>query len=493
MNAFDNGFRPEWVCRMTKQAERSACAVLVLYRDGDPTLVADGPRVAANGARTRIGRMLRRTALLLSARNDRVAGWALAGPVLAVLVRVPEADGSGGPSVEIDRLLRALRETAAETFASFRLPAGETGWGAIRCGAAQVDVPPAAAADGSALAEALMSAWSRALIQAASPVRLDARRRAGGRSGTLSDLAEPVTSFDRKTPVSEIARHFESHKKASAFVIVDRGQPVGLLMKEKLNQILAWQFGRPLYWNRTVDWIMDAKPLIVEGSASVDEVSSVAMAREPDKLYDAIIVTSGGRVAGIVSIRSMLEWITNARMADAQWANPLTGLPGNEPIRRELTRRLEEGRPFAILYADLDHFKWYNDEYGFQRGDDIIRYTAETLLAVACAHCPEDGFVGHIGGDDYIVLTSGGNPVQMAQHMLARFERYLPSPVACSEESASAPRLSLSLALLLCESAEGWTPERLAERSARLKKQAKSKPGNALVWEKLGGFTGGVH
>ncbi|MFC5704351.1 EAL domain-containing protein [Cohnella faecalis] len=337
--------------------------------------------------------------------------------------------------------------------------------------------------------------------EASERIRLEMRSKYHGSAGAgaLVELLEPATTFSRRTPVSEVAQHFERHRETNGFVIVDDDKrPVGLLMKEKLHQMLAWQFGLPLYWNRPVDKIMDTQPLVVDQATSVDQLSQVAMAREPDKLYDAVVVTKNGRTEGIVSIRSLLEWVTNARMADAQSSSPLTGLPGNEPIRRELTRRLEDGRPFAILYADLDYFKWYNDKYGFHRGDDVIRFTSEALQTVVKEHGADESFVGHIGGDDFIVMTYYGNPVKMAEETLAFFEKGI-SSFLNDERGPSSDRsgkplsgaaLSLSLALLICRNADGWTPEKLAEYSALLKKRAKEKNGSSLAWEALGAGEG---
>ncbi|MFB9278050.1 EAL domain-containing protein [Cohnella cellulosilytica] len=325
-------------------------------------------------------------------------------------------------------------------------------------------------------------------------IRTEVGRKFRGASGTMALLANPVKQFGRNTPVSEASRHFELHREAQGVVISEDGKPVGLLMKEKLLQLLSGQFGLPLYWNRPVGKIMDTHPVIVEESVSVDQASQMAMAREPDKLYDEMIITRDGQVTGTASVRSMLEWVSQARVKDAQWANPLSGLPGNEPIRKEMNRRLAEGRPFAVLYADLDHFKWFNDQFGFQRGDDVIRYTAETLVQSA-RECPNgDCFVGHIGGDDFIVMSSGMDALEAAQGTIARFEQGSGAYVSAhsgvvldrSGQPLEAPALSLSLSLLLCRSTAGWTAEALSERAALLKKRAKRQRGNSIAWEELG-------
>ncbi|CAM3881705.1 EAL domain-containing protein [Cohnella lubricantis] len=324
-------------------------------------------------------------------------------------------------------------------------------------------------------------------------IRLELNKRYRREGGSLSELSAPVETFSRQTPVSDIARHFESRRDIHGFVIAEEGRPVGLLMKEKLHQLLSGQFGLPLYWNRPVDKIMDTQPLIADESTPIDQVSQMAMAREPDKLYDAVVVTRDGLVSGIASIRSLLEWVTNARMTDAQWANPLTGLPGNEPIRKELTRRIGEGRPFAVLYADVDYFKWFNDRFGFHRGDEVIRFTADVIVSSVQSGAQEDAFVGHIGGDDFIAVIGCEEANELSRLILERFEQgiagYIGSdagPVVDREgQPVEAEGLSISLSLLLCEDSGGWTPDRLAERAAHLKKRAKLQQGNSFVWESI--------
>jgi diguanylate cyclase (GGDEF)-like protein len=324
-------------------------------------------------------------------------------------------------------------------------------------------------------------------------IRSEVNRRFQGASGSLAELTVPVQVFSRSTLVSEISRSFELHPEAQGFVVADNGKPIGLLMKEKLHQMLSGQFGLPLYWNRPVGKIMDTHPMMVDESMPVDQVSQMAMAREPDKLYDAVIVTREGLVTGTASIRAMLEWVTQTRMADAQWANPLTGLPGNDRIHRELKRRLEEGTPFAIWYADLDHFKWYNDQYGFHRGDDVIRFTGETLVKIARSRDSESCFIGHIGGDDFIVLTTGTDSEVMSQAILQHFEKGIAAFEECKgpvldragHTLEGVTGLSLSLSVLLCEKTTGWTPEELSQRAALLKKKAKQINGNSVVWETI--------
>lgn len=106
--------------------------------------------------------------------------------------------------------------------------------------------------------------------------------------------------------------------------------------------------------------------------------------------------------------------------------SPLTGLPGNVQIHAELKKRISKGEPFSVLYLDLDNFKSYNDVYGFLKGDQIIEFTAETIIN--SIHNNENGegaFIGHIGGDDFVAIVSGTNCEKLCQSILAYFDKYV--------------------------------------------------------------------
>lgn len=102
--------------------------------------------------------------------------------------------------------------------------------------------------------------------------------------------------------------------------------------------------------------------------------------------------------------------------------SPLTGLPGNVQIQVEIKKRILRKKEFAVLYLDLDNFKEYNDIYGFLKGDEVIKYTAKTILKTIHKHSLEDTFVGHIGGDDFIALIPKTNYDEICQDILINFD-----------------------------------------------------------------------
>jgi len=120
----------------------------------------------------------------------------------------------------------------------------------------------------------------------------------------------------------------------------------------------------------------------------------------------------------LARIRGVLR---RAREMRAQ--SPLTGLPGNVRIEEEIEKRVANEDMFAILYADLDHFKAYNDHYGFTRGDEAIQHTARLIQNTALAVEGMDIFVGHVGGDDFVVVCHADHATALAETIVQKFER----------------------------------------------------------------------
>ncbi|HIU51363.1 MAG TPA: diguanylate cyclase [Candidatus Merdicola faecigallinarum] len=103
--------------------------------------------------------------------------------------------------------------------------------------------------------------------------------------------------------------------------------------------------------------------------------------------------------------------------------SPLTGLPGNVQIHAEMKKRVLNREEFAVLYFDLDNFKAYNDVYGFLKGDEIIKFTARTIVRNIHNLKDNDSFVGHIGGDDFVAIVSKTNYEAVCQNIIAEFDQ----------------------------------------------------------------------
>jgi diguanylate cyclase (GGDEF)-like protein len=180
--------------------------------------------------------------------------------------------------------------------------------------------------------------------------------------------------------------------------------PVGLVTKHSIDSALATQYGVSIFMKRSVSLVMDHSPMIVDYFTPVVEVSKAAMSRKTNNLYDYIIVTKENKYYGIVTIRSLLNFTTKLEYDYAKQLNPLTGLPGNIIIQSTIREIINANSDCCILYLDLDNFKVYNDNYGFENGDKIIKLTSRIIQEKIKSHFPLSSFVGHIGGDDFICI-----------------------------------------------------------------------------------------
>ena len=174
--------------------------------------------------------------------------------------------------------------------------------------------------------------------------------------------------------------------------------------------------------------------------------------------------------------------------------SPLTGLPGNVQIQAEMKKRLLNKEEFAILYVDLDNFKAYNDVYGFLNGDEIIKFTARCISNHLHDTETEDNFVGHIGGDDFVAITSNINCEEICQNIILEFDNgiskfyneedlergYLEVPNRkCILEQF--PLTTISVGVVIVDKGRFHNVLEVGEVAAQVKHLAKTTPGSTYV------------
>jgi diguanylate cyclase (GGDEF)-like protein len=113
---------------------------------------------------------------------------------------------------------------------------------------------------------------------------------------------------------------------------------------------------------------------------------------------------------------------TLRRAKEMRNLSPLTGLPGNIRIQEEIERQVRDGEPFSVLYCDLDNFKAYNDQKGFVRGDRLIQSVARIIQDAVVEHVGTEGFVGHVGGDDFVAVLAPEPSEAVAKRICERFD-----------------------------------------------------------------------
>lgn len=300
----------------------------------------------------------------------------------------------------------------------------------------------------------------------------------------MTDIVTKTICVGKQTKVRQVHQIFEQNQRIESVVVLEEGKPIGLVMRFQLYQILGGQYGIALYYERPISQIMNTNPLTVKKDDQIDEVSKRAMARDAYHLYDVVVITGdNGEYIGIITVQSLLDKMASIKLEMASSANPLTGLPGNVQIERELQARIKRSEQQVVIYCDLDRFKWFNDRYGFEVGDQIIVRTARMLKEAVQHYGNERDFLGHIGGDDFIVMTTPNCLDAMTAFIIQAFSSYF-LDIYHRRNLTDANGLSMSMAGVRLSPGRFGSVEELAQQAAAMKKIAKSIPGTVFVADK---------
>jgi GGDEF domain-containing protein len=179
------------------------------------------------------------------------------------------------------------------------------------------------------------------------------------------------------------------------------------------------------------------------------------------------------------------------RRESALQASPMTRLPGGQAIDQEVEKRLAAQLPFALSYLDLDNLKAYNDTYGYAKADGVLLQTAGILRETVAAHGGEDAFLGHVGGDDFVLLTSPERARTVCGEALAAFDRVIQlyydrgdrerGYIEANDRFGTRRRfgfLALSAATVVATPGRFAAHADLARAAAELKHEAKKIPGS---------------
>jgi len=318
----------------------------------------------------------------------------------------------------------------------------------------------------------------------------------GWRTETVAGLVKNIPTVEPETSLNEVSDLFEKLPDLWSLPVLTGDRPVGIVRRYEIMNILANRFGRDLYGRHPIAKFMDPNPLIIEESMPVEKLSQIITDESSLHLGNHFIITAKEKYRGVGTIVDLLRNITELQVRNARYANPLTLLPGNVPISEKVESLLLSGEPFTLAHFDLDNFKPFNDCYGYSRGDLVIGMLAHIL--VESVHGDRD-FVGHVGGDDFIVVFRSANWQTICQEILVTFAQeicnfYDPAHVKQGGIWTRDRRgnrvfqsfCSLSIGAVPCEQSTACCHHEISTKAAEAKKQAKKIAGNSLFVERRG-------
>ncbi|MGM7720124.1 GGDEF domain-containing protein [Metabacillus sp. Hm71] len=312
---------------------------------------------------------------------------------------------------------------------------------------------------------------------------------------TIGDISEKVPIVSLTTKSADVNLLFEEDPDLEGILVEDHDKPVGLVMRAQFYRKISAKYGFDLFMGRSISLIMDRNPLIVDFFDPISSVSSKAMARSQKNLYDYVVVMQNDHLFGIVSIKNLLTKLAEIQVNQAIYTNPLSGLPGNVLIEEKIHEYIQaETKPFSLLYLDLDHFKEYNDTYGFKKGDLLIKEISNLLSQSILLSGNEESFVGHIGGDDFVAILPHLNYEPTCQTIIQeyqiRIQKYY-DPYDWQNQFVytndrngqygKIPLVSLSIAVVTNQHQTFQSIEHISKVSAMVKKQCKSVEGSCFI------------
>lgn len=225
-------------------------------------------------------------------------------------------------------------------------------------------------------------------------------------SGNIGSICQRMdtTTYDTKALV--VYEFMRKNPDVTELCVLDKNQKVcGLLTRQNVEECFGGMYGYTIYRKYSVGELLNREYLEVDCRMPIEMVSRLALIRKKKMIYDAIIVSDNGTYVGIVTVKDLLEASISIQVERAMDTNPLTHLPGNIQIENKISQNLFCKEKCSIMYLDLDNFKAYNDVYGFENGDMMIKAVAKCIEAA----CRNEEFIGHIGGDDFVVISNDYN------------------------------------------------------------------------------------
>jgi diguanylate cyclase (GGDEF)-like protein len=242
--------------------------------------------------------------------------------------------------------------------------------------------------------------------------------------GDINEYVVPASVDDR---VIEVLEQFNSNPKLVCIPVLCGGLLCGLINRNRFmeNHMVGRNgYGLSLNYYKKVGDVLEKGFLQVPHYMSVEDVARKINLRQQLSMYDDICVLRSGKYLGTVSVSAILNAVTENSMMLAKGANPLTGLPGNEFIQRQIAHMLSQSLHFDVCYIDIDCFKPFNDRHGFEMGDRVIKKVGEILVeAVKRWDKSTIGFAGHIGGDDFIIVSRPKYSVTICHYIIEQFSR----------------------------------------------------------------------
>lgn len=259
---------------------------------------------------------------------------------------------------------------------------------------------------------------------------------------TVKEIVMDSVQVTSTTNAETVVKMFRADVRLACVPVVDGDAPLGMISRAEILNVFSRRFAHELHAQKPVREFISPLSIIVDVATDLKVVGQLISEDPQQNLSVDFIVTDNNRYLGVGKVRDLLRAITEEKLRVARHSNPLTQLPGNVPLYEWVDHLLLHKKEFVVAYCDINHFKPFNDAFGYSAGDEAILSLSRILLE--CVDMTND-FVGHVGGDDFILVFCSADWQLRCEQILISFE-------------------GLSRQFLPPESTEYWSVDRQGQR-----------------------------
>jgi diguanylate cyclase (GGDEF)-like protein len=258
----------------------------------------------------------------------------------------------------------------------------------------------------------------------------------------VGEIVADAITVTPELPAEAVVKMFRADVRLASIPVVDNEIPLGMISRAELLNVFSQRFAHELHAQKPIKEFVSSLSIMVDVTTELKVVGQLITEDPKQNLSVDFIVTDKQRYLGVGKVRDLLRCISEEKLRVARHSNPLTQLPGNVPLYEWIDHLLLQQTQFVVAYCDINQFKPFNDCFGYAEGDEIILQLSQILRA----HIdPQLDFIGHVGGDDFVL-------VMRSQNWRARFEEVL------TEFAKSA------MAAIPTQAAEYWSHDREGRR-----------------------------
>lgn len=318
----------------------------------------------------------------------------------------------------------------------------------------------------------------------------------------ISDIAKIITPVSPETAIGEVLMRFQQNNSMTVLPLVKDGVATGIIFRDLFfAKLFSDTNGLELYSKQPIKIFIDKTPLAIDQNISILSASKkLTSTRSADA---AFLILRNGEYAGIVTLLDLLQEITHQQIDSSKYTNPLTLLPGSVPINKRIDRLLEKKSSFCVAYFDLDNFKPFNDIYGHQAGDEVIKAVAKILKRQVPGKKAQ---TGHLGEDCFIAIFGCDDWLSICKAILRAFKKIVPDHYKEKDIKAGGihaenrlgqecfyPLMSMSIGIVDQESTSQCKSHiEIADLAAGAIIQSKNTAGNSLFVNKRTGKKSGT-